>query len=327
MAERYYIAADGGGTKLLAVLYDEERNVISSSKTHGTNQLFRPKEAMHGETEQLASELIPDYVRRIESVDFSIVGDPAPFLDAVRRRCEIGRVRGYGEGGVALASAGVKYGVAAQAGTGSDAFLIQPDKRDAVGGWGMTLGDEGGGYDIGLKTLRAAVWAEDGRGVPSVLPALLKETWGMSALWEMVERLTGNPDMRSLVASVAHITERAAAMGDAAAVNVYKEAGHELALQTIAVVRRAGGSFIGPVVASGGAWKGSRHMFETFRREVKEAFPGAEIRFPDYEPLVGSVILRLMADDPGFEDGGYAALLRENKFSAFRYRVPADFKE
>ncbi len=182
MAERYYIAADGGGTKLLAVLYDEERNVISSSKTHGTNQLFRPKEAMLGETEQLASELIPDYVRRVESVDFSIVGDPAPFLDAVRRRCEIGRVRGYGEGGVALASAGVKYGVAAQAGTGSDAFLIQPDKRDAVGGWGMTLGDEGGGYDIGLKTLRAAVWAEDGRGVPSVLPALLKETWGMSAV-------------------------------------------------------------------------------------------------------------------------------------------------
>ncbi|MBO6052580.1 MAG: hypothetical protein J6Q17_02470, partial [Clostridia bacterium] len=294
MAEKkYYIAADGGGTKLLAVLYDEENNVIRSAKTHGTNQLFRPKEAMLGETEQLASELIPEGVGHIESVDYSIVGDSAPLLAALRRRCTIGNVRAYGEGGVALASAGVRYGVAAQAGTGSDAFLIQPDKRDAVGGWGMTLGDEGGGYDIGLRTLRAAVWAEDGRGVPSVLPALLKETWGMKNLWEMVERLTGNPDMRSLVASVAHITERAAAMRDEAAVNVYRLAGLVLALQTLAVVRRAGGSFVGPVVASGGAWKGSRHMFETFRTEVKEAFPEAEVRFPDYEPLIGSVVMRL----------------------------------
>ncbi len=324
MAKRYYIAADGGGTKLLAVLYDEDRAVVRSARTRGTNTLFRPKEAVLSEAEELAGELIPPEVSAVEGVDFSIVGDSSPYLDAFRRRCTLGDVRGHGEGHVALASAGVRYGVAAQAGTGSDAFFIQPGVNTGVGGWGMVLGDEGGGFDIGLKTLRAAVWSQDGRGEKSVLPDLLKEAWGMKDLWEMVNRVSGNPDMRSLVASVTHITEKAAAMNDPAAVAIYQSAGHELALQVLAAVRNGGGTFTGPVIASGGAWKGSRHMFETFRSEVAAVHPEAEIRFPDFEPLVGSVILRMMKEDGSSDESTHMAHLRKT-FSAFRYKLPPDY--
>ena len=324
MAHRYYIAADGGGTKLLAVLYDEDRNVVRSARTQGTNTLFRPKEAVLVEAEELAEALIPEGVEVIAAADFSIVGDASPYLDAIRRRCSLGDVQGHGEGHVALASAGVKYGVAAQAGTGSDAFFIQPGVNTGVGGWGMTLGDEGGGFDIGLKTLRAAIWSQDGRGPKSVLPELLKEAWGMKDLWEMVNRLTGNPDMRSLVASVTHITEKAAALDDPAAVSIYRNAGHELALQVLAAVRNGGGSFVGPVVASGGAWKGSRHMFEAFREEVSAVHPDAEIRFPDFEPLVGSVVLRMMEEDRNTDERAHMEHLRRT-FSAFRYKLPPDY--
>jgi N-acetylglucosamine kinase-like BadF-type ATPase len=326
MANRFYLAADGGGTKLLAVLYDEDRNVLACGKTHGTNQLFRPRELMLEETEALSAELIPPEVKEIEAADFSIVGDSSPLLDAVRRRCPIREVRGHGEGHVALASAGVKYGIAAQAGTGSDAFFIQPGVNTGVGGWGMTLGDEGGGYDIGLRTLRAAIWSEDGRGEKSVLPELLKEAWGLGNLWEMIERVTGNPDMRSLIASVAYITEKAAAMGDAPAISIYRQAGHELAIQVLAAVRNGGGSFIGPVIASGGAWKGSRHMFDAFREEVLAVHPGAEVRFPDFEPLVGSVILRMMEENGSGDALGQMERLR-GTFAAFRYKLPHDYKE
>jgi glucosamine kinase len=51
------------------------------------------------------------------------------------------------------------------AGTGSIAMGRAEDGREArAGGWGTLLGDEGGGYDIGLRALRAAAWAADGRG-------------------------------------------------------------------------------------------------------------------------------------------------------------------
>ena len=188
----------------------------------------------------------------------------------------------------------------------------------------MVLGDEGGGFDIGLRTLRAAIWSEDGRAEKSVLPDLIREAWGIRDLWEMVERVSGNPDMRSLVASVSYITEKAAALDDPAAVSIYQAAGHELAIQVLAANKNGGGSFIGPIVASGGAWKGSRHMFETFRREVSAVHPEAVIRFPAFEPLVGSVILRMMEEEGNAEIRTDA--LKE-AFSAFRFKLPHDFKE
>lgn len=327
MAGKVYMAADGGGSKLLAVLYDEEFNILARAKSGGTNLLFRPRETAEAEVAALADALVPPGVEEIESLDMSIVGAPEPLVGAIRRKCALRAVHSYGEGFVALASAGVKYGLVAQAGTGSDAFLLQPKGSWTVGGWGMTLGDEGGGYDIGLRTLRAAIWAEDGRGPESLLPGMLKEAWGMKDLWEMVGRLSGNPDARSLVASAAHITEKAALAGDPAAIAVYEEAGREMARQVLAVVRNGGGTWEGPIVTSGGAWKGSARMFDAFRREVCAVHPEAEIRFPDFEPLVGSVVGRLLREShAAMEDGGHMDLLRE-KFAPYLYRTPADYKE
>jgi len=327
MAEKYYIAADGGGTKLLTVLYDDAFNIVSAAKAGGTNLLFRPQETAEAEVRTLADELIPPQIGEVEAFDASIVGPSEYLLGALRKKCPVKTVRHWGEGHVALASAGVRYGIVAQAGTGSDAFLIQPDGTRTVGGWGMTLGDEGGGYDIGLRTLKAAIYAEDGRGPKSVLPEMIREAWDLRVLYDMIGKVSGNPDARSLVASVTYLTERAAAMGDEAALAVYADAGHEMARQVLAVIRGGGGTWIGPVIASGGAWKGSARMFETFREEVRAVYPEAQIRFPDFEPLVGSVISCLLAEEHAeCEDGRHMDILRE-KFGAYRYRKPADLKE
>ena len=325
MAGKYYIAADGGGTKLLTILYDEEFNIVSRAKSGGTNLLFRPQDVAEAEVRELAERLIPPDVSEIESFDASIVGPADYLVNVLRQRCPVKAVRHWGEGHVALASAGVRYGIVAQAGTGSDAFLIQPGCVQTVGGWGMTLGDEGGGYDIGLRTLKAAIYAEDGRGPRSVLPEMIREAWGLGVLYDMIGKVSGNPDARSLVASVTYLTEKAAAMGDEAALTVYAEAGHEMARQVLAVIRGGGGTWTGPIIASGGAWKGSARMFETFRGEVLAVHPDAEIRFPDFEPIVGSVISRLLAEG---ECGSEPIMeILRGKFAELRYRKPADLKE
>lgn len=44
MEKKYYIAADGGGSKLHAILYDESFNVLKTVKVSGTNFNFMPKE-------------------------------------------------------------------------------------------------------------------------------------------------------------------------------------------------------------------------------------------------------------------------------------------
>ena len=139
---KYYIAADGGGSKLLAVLYDEKFNIISRGACGGTNHLFRPSEEIKRDVEALADELIPEEITEIEGFDYSIVGDPQPLIEAIRGKAKINSCKFRGEGNVALLSSGYEYGILAQAGTGSDAFLIQPNATIGIGGWGVYFGDE-----------------------------------------------------------------------------------------------------------------------------------------------------------------------------------------
>ena len=68
---KYHLAADGGGTKLLAVLYDEELNIVNTARTFGVNSNFKPKEQVEEEVYRMVEELLPDTITQIESVDMS----------------------------------------------------------------------------------------------------------------------------------------------------------------------------------------------------------------------------------------------------------------
>ena len=54
---KYYITADGGGTKLLVILYDENFHILRSVRTAGTNSCFKPVEQITRETEELADRI------------------------------------------------------------------------------------------------------------------------------------------------------------------------------------------------------------------------------------------------------------------------------
>ena len=299
---KYYIAADGGGTKLQAVLYDETLHVINTARVSGVNSNFKLVERIAAEMHHLAAELIPEDIDGIENVTLSVVGDGEMLLDALKSRRPVRNCCYYGEGEVALAAAGVLYGVVAQAGTGSDAFLVQPGFRDAVGGWGAVLGDEGGGYDLGIRTLKAAIYAYDGRGPKTVLLEMLMEKWNLSRPWDMIERLVRNPDSRELAASATYLTAEAAGRGDEVALKLYEDAAHELSLQVLTLLRRHGGIWEGPIVASGGTWKGCGRMFDTFREDIWKVYPDAVVDRPFADPVVGCAIRQRMAEGEQFRN-------------------------
>jgi len=311
---KYYLAADGGGTKLLSVLYDENFNIITSGRTFGVNSYFKDRDVVIEEVGRMTKELIPQHVTQIERADMSFVGEGKILRDAVNKKCTVGSWAGHDEAEVALAAAGYRYGVVAQAGTGSDAFLFQEGKRDVVGAWGAFLGDEGGGYDIGIRTLRAAVYSMDGRGPKTEIYDILMEDWKLSRLWEAVGKLSSTPDWRGMAASATHITAKAAARGDKVALEIYENAGRELALQVVTLLRRYQGVWEGPIVASGGAWKGCGKMYERFREDVLAEYPDAVICRPVFEPLVGSVVLGCMERGLKYEDIG--SVLKD-KFSQY----------
>lgn len=148
-------------------------------------------------------------------------------------------VLGGGDGGPLVA-------VVAGTGTGFAA-------RSAAGQWARASGceyllsDEGGGFDIGVSGLRAAVRAIDGRGAPTALVTAARQ-WSEAAGPDIVERLSAKvyvPDFKPVVASFAPYVLTAAAgdearAGDEVAAGIVAASARELAAGVLAVIRSAG---------------------------------------------------------------------------------------
>lgn len=99
------------------------------------------------------------------------------------------------------------------------------------------LSDEGGGFDIGLRGMRAVVRAADGRGPATDLTAAATQWAGsVDALVAAVNR---RADVKPFVASFAARVLEAAAGGDEVARSIVDHAAAELAVGITAVADRA----------------------------------------------------------------------------------------
>lgn len=82
---KYYIAADGGGSKLQTILYDEELNIIGTAKTNGVNTYFKSVELIKKEIAQMLETLIPESVESLERADISVLGSSDFFIEALKK--------------------------------------------------------------------------------------------------------------------------------------------------------------------------------------------------------------------------------------------------
>ncbi len=109
------------------------------------------------------------------------------------------------------------------AGTGSVAWGRSEDGREArVGGWGGLLGDEGSGYDIGLRALRSVARAVDGRGGKTELQERLLAQLQVGEPQALIAWAAGAG--KTEIAALAPIVCELAAAGDSAAVAIVETA-------------------------------------------------------------------------------------------------------
>ena len=101
------------------------------------------------------------------------------------------------------------------------------------------LADEGGGFDVGLRGLRAAVRALDGRGPDTLLLARTRD-WGAPDLVALHRKVYGAGEAKPVVASFAPLVLAAARAGDAVATAIARDAARELVAGLRAVAERCG---------------------------------------------------------------------------------------
>jgi N-acetylglucosamine kinase-like BadF-type ATPase len=209
------------------------------------------------------------------------------------------------------------YGGLALSGTGSFASVRTKNQWITVGGWGDALGDEGSGYYIGHKALKACAQVEDGVLPDTLIKKQIQEIYKIDTMRKMVSELSNAPlgHQRTMIASFCPIVGWSADRGDAVAAGIIQKAAHDLALQLITAVKRCG-KFNIPITVSGGAWKATPLFFSSFSEEIRQELPCVDIRPPLFEPVVGGILLGLR--DLGFPVKENIETLKKT-FNSFAY--------
>ena len=247
---RLVMGIDGGGSKTLALLADENGQVIGRGLAGASNFQMEGIQSARNALQEAAREAfrcagVP--AQRLAALCLGMAGVSRPvdrrWLDdwlAVERLAE--RVEIVTDGALLLwAGTPDGWGIGVVSGTGSIAMGCTPDGRWArSGGWGPLLGDEGSAYAMGLAALHAITQAADGRGPATCLTGMVLETWKLAEPANLVRYVYQQGASRARIAGLGAVVSKAAAQGDRVAFEIQGQASADLAKMVVVVPRQLG---------------------------------------------------------------------------------------
>lgn len=213
-----------------------------------------------------------------------------PFFERIAERLAPGGAGLDNDAWVAFAAAHLGGdGVVLIAGTGSIAAGQAQGRRVRVGGYGSRFGDEGSGFDLGRRAVRAALREMDGRGPRTELTAAVLAHFSASSADRLLTILHNPPVTPGQVAGLAPAVLEAARTGDAVAGRIVEKAASEAAELAAACAQRLGDDAL-PVAGSGGLFRNALWT-AAFTRALHERLPGAPVSVSPNPPVVGAVFL------------------------------------
>jgi len=291
----FYIAMDAGGTKINAMMFDDNMTLLTRAMAGGVNlsqtSLADCTANVVSALDQLFASGTPD---QIDIVYCTFVGPVEVFKEQLNKRTVVREFILHSETEAGLLAGNVKReGILALAGTGGGAYAIKDGKHCSIGGLGPYVGDDGSGVWIGQRATRAIARSIIGWEKPTLMVDYIREDWGVDGVWDIVNAVQGAPAPFRKMGSVTKVVGRAAADGDELALEILREAGDLMALQTILNIQKYWPE-LSEVTLCGGAWKAHPEMFEQFKRTLKKAYPTIEPRRPLFEHVCAGPVLHLL---------------------------------
>ena len=298
----FFLGVDGGGTKTRFALLSERKLVAEVQL--GTS--YHPDVGLDGVGDVLAEGVAQVLSRagiQASQIAHAFFGLPAygedsqvtPVLNALpatilghqRYTCDNDMVCGW------AGSLGAEDGINVVAGTGSIGYGQRRGRAARAGGWGEAFSDEGSAYWIAMQGLNAYSRMSDGRLPRGPLYALINESLHLKDDLDLCAQVYG-PGARSRgeLAQLSPLVTQAAQQGDAAALDIFRRAGQELAQIAIAL-RHELGYDAGEIVKlsySGGAFSAGELLLVPFRAALGVAGPAFEICRPLHEPHYGAAL-------------------------------------
>ena len=291
--KEFWLAYEGGGSKTRILLGDTAGTIVGREVGGSASQLYVNATAYARATRPMLIRLRKRATEAGGRV--TTVGLAAPMnLTAVEGilRDVFGEVRlvKAGEGELALAHYGLRYGVSLVAGTGASCRCVDERGRQvSVGGFGPQFGDEGSGYWIGRQGVSATFREGDGRGEKTSLTGRVRAHFRIQEPWEILGFVdSGGHVAGPLVASFATEVVAAAREGDPVARRILARAGRHLGRLVLAAVGRSKIRHRPiPLVPTGGVFGAGHFVLTPLKRILGGSHGQFEVLPPVLEPAQG----------------------------------------
>lgn len=294
------LGIDAGASKTECLLADDTGRVLSKARGPGGNFQLYDEDEVEYVLDDLTTRALAGYRGPVDAlcVGMAGAGRARDFRAMQRILARLRRARRNLVTNDALIAlvAGTKqrFGVVLIVGTGAAAYGINRIGTTArSGGWGPLLGDEGGGYWMGVRALQAIVRAHDGRAQPTVLKDSVLARLAIDDTESLVHRVY-REFAREEIAALAPLVQLAADRGDDAAQSIIDDATREFMRSVESVIGKlelAGEEF--RLVLSGGLWKAVPVLRQDFERLAKKIAPWVDVHLLEVEPARGALQLAL----------------------------------
>jgi N-acetylglucosamine kinase-like BadF-type ATPase len=303
----YIAGVDGGGSKTLAVVTDEDGRVLGSGKAGcGNHQMIgaeaavaQLRQALHAALGQagLAEE-------QLAFVQFGLAGADRRFdLDRLYPEIsrQLGRLREWNV--VCDTMEGLRCGSPSHTGVvlvcGSNTNAAGRNRMGQevqVGGFNELYGDRAGGYYLAAQAFGRAIRSWEGREPYSALVDKIPAFLGFPDMGALVEKCLDDEIDRAPI-ELSLVVHEAAAEGDWLSIRLLEDMGKELGIAAAAVIRKLGG-FPGetvPVVLTGSILQSGRSpiLLTALSRELEAAGANFRLVLPGLPPVFGSVLLAM----------------------------------
>jgi N-acetylglucosamine kinase-like BadF-type ATPase len=181
------------------------------------------------------------------------------------------------------------------AGTGSNCFGINETGQQAgCTGWDYILADEGSGYEVSVKALRAVMRAYDGRGEKTILSQAVLDDLGIDNEEDIVGWTYGEAFSKERLGRFARIVCDCAGRGDVISQEILEDEASESILSVSTVVNKLeleDSRF--DLVFVGGLFKCKKYFKNIMMSSLEKKFKGVSFKPLVAEPVQGAIRLAL----------------------------------
>jgi len=336
-ADGLVLAVDGGGVKTDLALLDASGALLSLVRGSSSQAYYLGVEGCVAVLESLLATALADAgldpterpfaaTAQVLLAGMDLPEELSALSAAIERMRWTDRLA-LGNDTEALMRAGTDrgWGIAVVCGTGINCLGIALDGREArFLSFGPESGDWGGGRDVGLAALAAAVRAVDGRGPHTQLEDAVPAYFGLGDPLEVARAFHIGEIPAVRVVELAPVV-LSACDEDAVAAEILRRLTDEVAAFAVAALRRLGLTRDDPdVVLGGGLLRAvSPRAVEAIASGVHRVAPNARVIVSPSEPIVGAALLGL--DALGADDAARARARAElNAAAAARSAAVVD---